>query len=248
MPARTALLIAGHGSQRNPGARAPICAAVQAMRADGAFDEVKCALLKEDPPFAGATARVTAPRVVILPYFMATGYYTDTVLPREMNVPERVTRRDGRAFIRAEAIGADPAIADVLLARAREAGFDGSQALVVLGHGTERNPDSARTTHEQVERLRARGVAPEVTALFIDQEPRMTGIFEAVAARDIVLVPMFAADGWHVSETVPTDLGMANGELVRNGRRLRYARAAGSAADMIPLVRARALAALAEIS
>ena len=230
------VLVAGHGSLKNPRARAPVCAAVQALRACGEFAEVKCALWKEEPYFAGALERLSSPRVVILPYFMAAGYYTDVVLPREMGLEGPVTRRAGRTVRVAEPIGTDPRLAEVILERAREAGFDGTQALGLLGHGTERNPASARTTLAHADRLRQRGAAPEVIPVFLDQEPRVTRILDLTAARDIVLVPFFAADGWHVSETLPADLGLVEGGIERDGRRIRVSAAVGSSPSMIALV------------
>ena len=236
------VIVAGHGSLKNPGARLPICATVQALRATGLFAEVKCALWKEAPPFAGALERVRGARVVVLPYFMAAGYYTDVVLPREMGLTGPLTHfPDGRKVVVAEPIGTDPRLDEVILSRARQAGFDGTQALGILGHGTERNPASARTTLDRVDSLRRRAVAPEVFPVFLDQEPRVTRVLDLAAARDIVLVPYFAADGWHVSETLPSDLGLVDGRLEREGRRVRVAAAVGSSLEIFPLVLERVL-------
>jgi sirohydrochlorin cobaltochelatase len=226
-----AALVAGHGSAKNPGARQPICAAVQSLRASGLFAEVRCALWKESPFWAGALDRFATPRVVVLPYFMAAGYYTDVVLPRELDVD-----RSERAVRLAPPLGTDPRLGEVVLDRARAAGFDGSQALAVLGHGTERNPASARTTFDRVRELQARAVAPEVFPVFIDQEPRVTRIFDLTPAREIVLVPYFAADGWHVTETLPADLGLQAGSCTRGERSLRVAAAVGSAPEVLPVL------------
>ena len=241
MDLHTAVIVAGHGSLRNTGARRPICAAVQALRATGAYSEVRCALWKEDPPFAGALDRVSSSRVVVLPYFMAAGYYTDVVLPREMRLDGPLTRRAGRSVVVAEPLGTDARLAGIILERAREAGFDGSQSLAVLGHGTERSPASARTTFEQVDRLH--GAAPFVFPVFIDQEPRVTRIFDLCPGGDIILVPYFPADGWHVSETLPADLGLQEGGIRREGRLLRVSAAAGSSPSILPMVLDRVQAA-----
>ena len=66
-------------------------------------------------------------------------------------------------------------------------------------------------------------------------------MLDLTAARDIVLVPYFAADGWHVSETVPADLGLVDGRMEREGRRVRVAAAVGSSPDLFPLVLQRVL-------
>jgi sirohydrochlorin cobaltochelatase len=227
------LIIAGHGSAKNTGARAPICAAVQSFRAEGVFSDVRCALWKEEPFFAGALERAKSRHVVVLPWFMAKGYYTDVVLPRELGISAHSDLR----VIMADPLGTDPAVASVLLSRARECGYDGRQSLVILGHGTERSPESARTTFDRVDQLRASDGVGEVHALFIDQEPRLTKVFESTTGQEIIVVPMFAADGWHVSETVPQDLGLEQGICVRAGRRLIISKAAGSSAEMLGVAR-----------
>ena len=44
------------------------------------------------------------------------------------------------------------------------------------------------------------------------------------------------ADGWHVSETIPDDLGIEEGELKRDGRCLRYAAAAGTDPGVVDVI------------
>jgi len=49
-----------------------------------------------------------------------------------------------------------------------------------------------------------------------------------VAAKDVVMVPLFIADGWHVGETIPEELALDRGPLRGGGRTLRYAAAVGT--------------------
>ena len=163
-------------------------------------------------------------------------FIREQVIPREMRLSGRVTNVDGRKVRYTPPSGAHPSLARVLVQRAMEAGATGSEALAVLGHGTPRNPNSAANTLLQAGAVRALGVFPEVTAVFIDQEPNMRKVFSMVAARDIVMVPLFIADGWHVGETIPEDMALEGVSTVRDGRTLRFARAAGTHSAVVDVL------------
>lgn len=223
-----ALVLAGHGSHLNPHSSAPVLRHAAELRRRGIFDCVLTASWKEEPSLARALDGCTATDVTIVPVFISTGYFTEQVIPREMRLDGRVTRRDGQVIRYTAPIGAHPALARVILQRAEEAGARGDEALVILGHGTPRNPASERNVFAQAEHVRAFARFPEVATVFIDQEPNMRDVLALVHCRDIVMVPLFIADGWHVGETIPGDMGIEAGELARDGRTLRYARAVGT--------------------
>jgi sirohydrochlorin cobaltochelatase len=171
-----------------------------------------------------------------VPVFISTGYFTEQVIPREMGLAGPVTAVNGKTVRYASPIGAHPALARVILQRAEEAGATGQEALAVLGHGTPRNPKSERNVFQQAEYVAAANRYPEVTTVFIDQEPNMRDVFSLVTSEAVVMVPLFIADGWHVGETIPEDMSLDGLETRRGGRKLRYAAAVGTHPSVVDVI------------
>ncbi|MGI8925543.1 MAG: CbiX/SirB N-terminal domain-containing protein [Tepidiformaceae bacterium] len=232
----SALLLVGHGSHLNPHSSAPIYQHARRLRESGEFAEVRTAFWKEEPSLSRALDGCIAGDVTVVPVFISSGYFTNEVIPREMGLSGCVSAIRGKRVRYTAPIGAHPALADVIVQRARDIGATSADALAVLGHGTPRNPDSERNVYLQAERVRAMGLFAEVTTVFMDQEPNMRDVFALVGQPSVVMVPLFIADGWHVGETIPQELALEGAEDRGGGRRLGYAAAVGthpSVADVI---------------
>jgi sirohydrochlorin cobaltochelatase len=222
-----ALLLLGHGSHLNANSSAPVHQHADALRRRG-HAEVRTAFWKEEPALARALDGVDADQVTAVPIFMSSGYFTEQVIPREMRLSGRISQVDGKAVRYTAPVGAHPALARVVAERAEEAGAERSSAIAVLGHGTPRNPNSERNVYAQADHVRALGRFAEVTTVFMDQEPHMSTVSSLVAANDIVIVPLFIADGWHVDESIPGELALDLPGPREDGRQVRYARAVGT--------------------
>ena len=196
----TALLLAGHGSHLNARSSEAVRAHARALATSGVWDEVLVAFWKEEPSLARALDGCTASDVVVVPVFMSEGYFTGEVIPAEMGLDGPVTRREGRTIRCTRPVGVHPALAQIIVERALEAGADRDEPLFVLGHGTNRNAASSVAVREQVERVRAMNRFAEVTAVFTDQEPNLASIPELAGGRKATVVPFFASDGWHVGQ------------------------------------------------
>lgn len=240
-----ALLLAGHGSHLNGDSSSPVRAHAAEIARRGLYDQVVPVFWKEEPALCRALDSTDATDVTVVPVFVSTGYFTEQVIPREMRLSGPVTRSNGQRVRYTRPIGAHPSLAQVIAQRAREAGAEPSDSVVVLGHGTPRNPRSETNVYAQAAALRQLGIFAEVGVVFIDQDPNIADVFEAVRGDSIFMVPLFIADGWHVSETIPADLAMEGGEVRRGTRSLRYARAVGThphVADVILELAAEAAA------
>jgi sirohydrochlorin cobaltochelatase len=232
---RRAILLVGHGSHINANSSAPVHQHAETLRQRGDF-EVRTAFWKEEPSLARALDGVDATDVTVVPVFISTGYFTEQVIPREMRITSRLSQIDGKVVRYTLPVGSHPALAQVVIQRATEAGAMRQDALAVLGHGTPRNPNSAANIYRQAEHVRAAGLFDEVVTVFMDQEPAMDRVFALATAERVVMVPLFIADGWHVDETIPAALSLDGAEARQGGRRLRYAAAVGthpSVADVI---------------
>jgi len=233
-----ALVIVGHGSSMNPETSLPIKRAAAEINRRGVFDEVAIGFLKQEPFIGQVLDGVDADHISIVPFFISDGYYTQEVIPREMGLDGPLTERDGKTIVYTEPIGSDPLFAELIVQRALEIteGDVSEVSLAVLGHGTGRNPDSEKNVFLQSERIASMMRFKEVLTVFIDQEPHLQNIFEMSECNEIVLVPLFVADGWHVTETIPEEMGMIDGVLEKGEKRLFYAKAVGTDPGVVQLI------------
>ena len=233
----TALVLLGHGSHLNGNSSAAVRALAREMRHAGTFEEVRMGFWKEEPSFARVLDGCDAREVVLVPVFISNGYFTNTVIPREMRLDGRVTIRDRQRIMRTEPVGAAPSLAHVIVERAVEAGATPRDGVAVLGHGTRRDSESERNVYAMAERVRATGRFAQVEAVFLDQEPGMLGMLDILNAPTVVVVPFFIADGWHVGQTIPADLALDGAETRRGGRVVRYTAPVGTHPAVADVVR-----------
>jgi sirohydrochlorin cobaltochelatase len=174
--------------------------------------------------------------VVTVPVFISNGYFTRTVIPREMRLDGRVTVRDGQRITLTDPVGSDPSLAEVIVERALDSGARPEDAVAVLGHGTRRDSESEKNVYAMADRVAATGRFAEAGAIFLDQEPGMLQLLERFRARTVVVVPLFIADGWHVGQTIPAELALEGPETRRSDRVVRYTPPVGTHASVANVI------------
>lgn len=86
-------------------------------------------------------------------------------------------------------------------------------ALVLVGHGSTLNADSAAPTHQHADELRRRGLFAQVQECFWKNEPGISGVLRGVFAPRVFIVPLFISEGYFTEEVIPRELGFCkNGE------------------------------------
>jgi len=251
-----ALVIVAHGSHLNPDASTPTYDHADTIRETGVFDEVKTAFWKEEPSFREVLRTVESDEVYVVPLFVSEGYFTEEVIPRELRLEgwdlnewdSDGTSATHATFEAADVgktvhycgpVGTHEAMSDVIVRRVesvtgdREVG-DGF-ALAVVGHGTERNENSAKAVHLHADRIAETGRFEEVEALFMDEAPEIDDVTDFFETTDIVVVPLFIADGYHTQEDIPEDMGLTDDYRMGwetpaevDGHRIWYAGAVGT--------------------
>jgi sirohydrochlorin cobaltochelatase len=133
---------------------------------------------------------------------------------------------------------------DVILERAenlmRGRVTPGRTALVLLGHGTDLNKNSGGVIYLNAERINKRGIYDLVKVGFLDQEPEIGSVVEGVEAENVILIPVFIAEGWHTRETIPEDLGLTGEVTVREDKTIFYGAPVGTHPSVANLIAARA--------
>jgi sirohydrochlorin cobaltochelatase len=241
-----ALVIVGHGSHLNADSSLPVYEHAERIRASGEYDEVAECFWKEEPSMRHVLDTVEAGEVYVVPAFISEGYFTQQVIPRELGLEGEVTHRpDGKTVYYAGPLGTFELMADVILERAADltAGHDlsgGRRALVLLGHGTDRNQNSSGVIYLNAGRIRERGVYDLVEVGFLDQEPEIVDVVENIPAGHVVVIPVFVAEGWHTKETIPEDLELTGEVTRRPDKTIYYGAPVGTHPAMADLIAARA--------
>jgi len=241
----SALIIVGHGSTVNADSSAPTFDHAAEIARRDVFGEVYCAFWKEEPSLRQVLHMVDSEDIYVVPNFISEGYFTRTVIPRELELTGPITHRDGRTIKYCEPVGNHPRMTEMLVRRAAEVapGVPPEKTSVfIVGHGTDLNDNSAVAAKREVQRIAGRGLYAEVLNAYMEEEP-LIAKWDAYASQpNVVVVPFFIADGLHSYEDIPVLLGIvpeagagaAPAEIFRRnpnhlrGRNLYYASAIGT--------------------
>jgi sirohydrochlorin cobaltochelatase len=239
-----ALVIVGHGSHLNEDSSLPVYEHAERIREGGEFDEVIECFWKEEPSMRHVMDLVESDEVYVVPAFISEGYFTQQVIPRELGLDGPLTRRGTRTIRYAGPLGTFEGMPDVILERVedlmRGKQVSGSVALVLLGHGTDLNKNSGGVIYLNAGRIRERGLYDAVEVGFLDQEPEIGSVVGGIEAENVILIPVFIAEGWHTRETIPGDLGLAGEVTVREDKTVFYGAPIGTHPSMASLIAARA--------
>jgi uroporphyrin-III C-methyltransferase len=228
-----ALVLAAHGSRRDPAANALVRRLAEAVRAHRLFDEVAVALHQGEPGFDTVLDELSAELITVVPVMTSAGYYGGVVLP------EALARNRRFAEVRLRLtppVGTHPGLPALVARRVgellRERGFDRSTtSLLLVGHGTPLHPASRDATLALAETLRRRRVAGEVLAGFLDDEPSPADALQATSFKRVFVLPFFIGGGAHAAEDIPAAL-----EPARDGRFLVFDDAVGSLPGIVDLI------------
>jgi sirohydrochlorin cobaltochelatase len=186
-----------------------------ALRRRGVFAEVAGCFWKEEPSLRDALLFFQDPaieEVYVVPNFISEGYFTQTVIPRELELTGRVTRREnGQVWKYCEPVGNHPAMTKLLLQRAREVAHGVREeeiSLLIVGHGTSLNDNSAVTAKREVEKIRRESRYAAVLNVYMEEAPLVADWTKFTNTPHVVVVPFFISDGLHSYEDIPVLLGI----------------------------------------
>jgi sirohydrochlorin cobaltochelatase len=213
----SALLIVGHGSTVNPDSSVPTLAHAAEIRRRKFYVDVGCAFWKEEPSLRDALSMFPDAReVYVVPNFISEGYFTQTVIPRELELNGRITKRaNGQLWKYCEPVGNHSMMTDLLLQRAREIAGDVDPAqtsLLIVAHGTDLNENSAAAAKREVETIRGLGKYASVLNVYMEEAPLVADWRKLTSTPHVVVVPFFISDGLHSYEDIPELLGIPKTE------------------------------------
>ena len=212
------------------------------IRSRGIFAEVACCFWKEEPSLRDALLFFRDPEireVYVVPNFISEGYFTRTVIPRELELAGAGTERsNGQVWKYCEPVGNHESMTGHLLERAREIApgvAEKETSLLIVGHGTSLNDNSAIAAKEQAEKIRALERYAAVLNVYMEEPPLVSDWVNLTKTQNVVVVPFFISDGLHSYEDIPVLLGIDQAksrpqgeEHQLKGRSLFYSTAIGT--------------------
>lgn len=210
-----AVIIVGHGSLR-PGSGAAMIRLAARVREAGVAPLVSAGFLNYSrPPFAETLARAVArgaSEVVVQPYFLIPGRFVSVDVPR-LVAAGRAAHPAVR-FALAGPLGDHPALAELVLRRARAIGGAPSQpaALLIIAHGS---PDPAANwpIAALAERVQAMGLYAAVEVCYLGlNAPLIAPAIDSLVRRGVAridAVPYFLQLGGHVAADLPAAIDAA---------------------------------------
>jgi sirohydrochlorin cobaltochelatase len=209
-PAPLALLLAAHGERRGGAGNEGVARLAGDLAARNLVAEVGVGFIKGVPGIAEALWAFSSRDVLVYPLFLADGYFNRDRLPQLIAAAQAppATARRIRVL---PPLGLDPGLVEVVAGRAQAAagiaGFaPGSATLVVLAHGTPRDPASRQAAESVSNRLAATGRFAAVRPAFLEEPPSLAGVLADVAGAAVV-IGLFAGEGLHGGVDVPQLIG-----------------------------------------
>jgi sirohydrochlorin cobaltochelatase len=115
--------------------------------------------------------------------------------------------------------------------------------LVVLGHGTTLNENSAAPVFQHAAELRRRKIFAEVREAFWKQEPQIKKVLAEILSPRIIIAPLFISEGYFSSQIIPKELGFDFPENLKRktgGSEIFYCKPIGSHESMTNVILSRA--------
>ena len=214
---KSALLIVGHGSTENPDSSIPYFNQVDYVRESGLFGEVHTCFWKEEPSMREAYYMIDADEIYVVPSFISEGYFTQEVIPRELELTARTSTVRGKTVHYCDPVGIHDTMTDLLIERAKEVSENApveDTTLIVVGHGTGLNDNSTKSIKDQARLIAERIPGYQVvTDGYMEQEPLIEH-WDQIGkdSNHVVVVPFFIADGAHSYQDIPVMLGIEKDE------------------------------------
>ncbi|MDA1097669.1 MAG: hypothetical protein O2967_01695 [Proteobacteria bacterium] len=190
------MIVVGHGTG-SPAGDAALHRFVAELARRGIFAAVKAAVLRGGPSLADAVHGVDGGSARLLPFLMSGGVTFRERLPEALaEVPQ-----PERPLLLYPPLGFSPNLSGLLARRGENAAGEASwpvaeSHLLLIGHGSLRDPGSAQTTHFHQKRIAAQKTFASVLVAFLDQPPHLHDVL-ANHAGPLLGVGLFAGEGQH---------------------------------------------------
>ncbi len=200
----TALIIVSNGEARGVQRNTALLALAAALQNQPLLKEntitfVNCGVLSGAPSVADALQQATEKNIdhiLIYPLFMSEGYFSNTVLPKqiaESGISVPITTLP--------LLGSDPALPDLLYRKAvttlPKSWPIEKTRLLIVGHGSTKNPASAQATHNQAQSLINASQFLKIETAFLEETPFINDLLHRSKDLPTIIIGYFTGQGLH---------------------------------------------------
>jgi sirohydrochlorin cobaltochelatase len=235
------LLLVGHGATAGGGGAPALAQHADRLRKRRLFHSVQAAALYGGTTPEAALQACRASRVYVVPMFMCAGNYVRRVVPQRLGLdrPEVAAR-----LCYGEAIGTHPRLAAVVgarvdAARRAQGAAPSATTVVLVAHGSTREPASAAAARDCAACLAGRDGYAAIHVAFLDEPPHLDAVLPLAATPLTVVVGLFMEEGRHAGQDLRQLLGLTGTDMLRvraDGSRVVYTGAIGAAPGIGSLI------------
>jgi len=211
------LILAAHGSEAAPDSNAPVLDLATQIASRKIFASVTPAFLLGQPNMSNVLDQASTKKVVVVPLMTSAGYYLNSVIPKRL--AENTNSEHAHWHIGSVA-GMHPKIADLMVERINlrlntNEIAESETTIVLIGHGTRRNRNSAKSTFALFEKLKLAFPNARNRVAFLDQDPEAPLVAASIVEGHTIVVPFLVSRGPHTTVDVPEAFGLPSGPEVQ---------------------------------
>lgn len=211
------LILAAHGSEAASDSNAPVVDLANQIASREIFANVTPAFLLGQPNMSNVLEQASTKKVVVVPLMTSAGYYLGSVIPKRL--AENTNSHDTDWHISSVA-GMHPRIAELMVGRislrlSENEIAESETTIVLIGHGTRRNRNSAKSTFALFEKLKLAFPNARNRVAFLDQDPEAPLVAASIVEGHTIVVPFLVSRGPHTTVDVPEAFGLPSGPEVQ---------------------------------
>jgi sirohydrochlorin cobaltochelatase len=208
----TSLVLIAHGSLAARNSNQPLFDLARAIEATGKFDVVTPAFLNGQPAITNVLDQIPPGDVVLVPVMTSEGYYL-SALPSKL---QQNSETDRFRFFVTRVVGVHVAIPGLISRRITwllnlHHLPETETTVVLVGHGTRRNPKSGLSTRRIADELTRLHPALRIETAFLDQDPAADQVAGEIQTPNTLVVPFLISRGPHSTVDVPEAFGLGSG-------------------------------------
>ena len=153
------------------------------------------------PRFEDALDPLGVTHATVVPLFTSEGYFVQQRLREGLHA---ASIRSGVSLRFTPPVGLSGRLRNAIANRAaaQVAALEGDVAVIVVGHGTLRNPNSGAATQELSRLIAHRAPRARVFHAYLDQPPSLEQVVRSIEATSVVVVPFFIGGGSHAERDI----------------------------------------------
>jgi sirohydrochlorin cobaltochelatase len=211
------LILGAHGSEAASDSNAPVVDLANQIESLDLFAKVTPAFLLGQPNMTNVLAGVSTEKVVVVPLMTSSGYYLNSVIPKKLAENENADKCE---WLISPVAGMHDRIADLMIDRIRMRRSENEIAesdttIALIGHGTRRNKNSAKSTFALFEKIKLAFPNARNRVAFLDQDPEAPLVGASIVEGHTIVVPFLVSRGPHTTVDVPESFGLPSGPEVQ---------------------------------